>query len=1010
MLPESSQQTSKRRRLATLDEHARARVECIVREQLDLEVYQKQKEINTIAERLHHSEVLLGVLRSAIQSQQHSYEPSMENVADGLMSHMRRMAIASSYGHHTPHQRRRPMEGSDGSTGMRPRRSAVTPARYTAERAAPLYAQRADGTTVRIVCPYCRRDNFASVLGFINHSRREHGAEFASYAEAIGICGVVADGSGDGEDEMATSDQSAASRIKTMATKMRTESPRLNALMGRLDFNQRESVAHAMDFINRPSGTGQDSSDAESASSAESDVAYSKHPAKADRHTIDSTLLTQPAQDSRFHVIRRATFGNTSQYVEPTRRPDGQGNCTHQWTVFVRSTSSEHPVDEYIRKVRVLLHPSFRPDEIVDLFPPNFELTRWGWGEFPVRLQVFFRDKRNKPIDISFMLKLDGACAGTIVPGAEAPIDFELDRRGLSSGESMSAQHELERQAGHYPLPPENPVLCALFKALCRVYPLVLSDAIPDGCQVPEEPESILDLVPAAVTARWTWGVALTADVWRSLWPIGKRLSAEASRNRCLLSAIHSAVADRLDSVAAEDGYVQGGEGDKYTICTQPSDGLRSVAAALLDICGIEAKMAEPIITLIMASDNETRKEAIDLLLLWRNEHRAIRPIHADCRRSFSEKSFAWSLKRWLRHNGLVPTPVLSVEERTACGQYFGTSHGTVAARDGGTGSISSSSQPVLAGTTPDPEFALFRQEFFCGVCGTLCTHVKSSEAAASDGGNRTEIRASNALSEAPYCSQFCRDLGMARRTTVSRVGDVLSKLPPGWDHPDDEDDAEALLMVDDDEVACSAKTSANADKFRTIAAMLQHYHMQQQRMDDLEANGDGIEPNSTRAAVDVRNKDNECSDTADSLEIDWMWSAIRPLELSCAPASRLSADCSDRTGTTANSSASGGLVKLAGSTEESLEEALNQRLVVGRLLFGVTRMFLRDLIAAADQSLRRNGAARLAGRKTMSALTVEAEAGRRLLMLTPLHVLAAVQQDPESFDVCSNAYLADMP
>ncbi|KAJ2009679.1 hypothetical protein GGI04_000251 [Coemansia thaxteri] len=896
MLPESSQQTSKRRRLATLDEHARARVECIVREQLDLEVYQKQKEINTIAERLHHSEVLLGVLRSAIQSQQHSYEPSMENVADGLMSHMRRMAIASSYGHHTPHQRRRPMEGSDGSTGMRPRRSAVTPARYTAERAAPLYAQRADGTTIRIVCPYCRRDNFASVLGFINHSRREHGAEFASYAEAIGICGVVADGSGDGEDEMATSDQSAASRIKTMATKMRTESPRLNALMGRLDFNQRESVAHAMDFINRPSGTGQDSSDAESASSAESDVAYSKHPAKADRHTIDSTLLTQPAQDSRFHVIRRATFGNTSQYVEPTRRPDGQGNCTHQWTVFVRSTSSEHPVDEYIRKVRVLLHPSFRPDEIVDLFPPNFELTRWGWGEFPVRLQVFFRDKRNKPIDISFMLKLDGACAGTIVPGAEAPIDFELDRRGLSSGESMSAQHELERQAGHYPLPPENPVLCALFKALCRVYPLVLSDAIPDGCQVPEEPESILDLVPAAVTARWTWGVALTADVWRSLWPIGKRLSAEASRNRCLLSAIHSAVADRLDSVAAEDGYVQGGEGDKYTICTQPSDGLRSVAAALLDICGIEAKMAEPIITLIMASDNETRKEAIDL------------------------------------------------------------------------------------------------------------------EAAASDGGNRTEIRASNALSEAPYCSQFCRDLGMARRTTVSRVGDVLSKLPPGWDHPDDEDDAEALLMVDDDEVACSAKTSANADKFRTIAAMLQHYHMQQQRMDDLEANGDGIEPNSTRAAVDVRNKDNECSDTADSLEIDWMWSAIRPLELSCAPASRLSADCNDRTGTTANSSASGGLVKLAGSTEESLEEALNQRLVVGRLLFGVTRMFLRDLIAAADQSLRRNGAARLAGRKTMSALTVEAEAGRRLLMLTPLHVLAAVQQDPESFDVCSNAYLADMP
>ncbi|KAJ2575570.1 hypothetical protein GGH95_003751 [Coemansia sp. RSA 1836] len=94
-------------------------------------------------------------------------------------------------------------------------------------------------------------------------------------------------------------------------------------------------------------------------------------------------------------------------------------------------------------------------------------------------------------------------------------------------------------------------------------------------------------------------------------------------------------------------------------------------------------------------------------------------------------------------------------------------------------------------------------------------------------------------------------------------------------------------------------------------------------------------------------------------------------------------------------------LLRLANSTDEMFEEALNQRLVVGRLLADVTKMFLRDLVATSDQAMRKNQAARDSG-------DAEAGAKRRLLMLTPLHVLAAVRQDPETFDVCSNAYLAD--
>lgn len=37
---------------------------------------------------------------------------------------------------------------------------------------------------------------------------------------------------------------------------------------------------------------------------------------------------------------------------------------------------------------------------------PPFHLTRRGWGEFPVRVQVHFKDSQNKRIDIIHNLKV----------------------------------------------------------------------------------------------------------------------------------------------------------------------------------------------------------------------------------------------------------------------------------------------------------------------------------------------------------------------------------------------------------------------------------------------------------------------------------------------------------------------------------------------------------------------------------------------------------------------------
>ncbi|KAJ2094504.1 hypothetical protein GGI09_005373 [Coemansia sp. S100] len=268
---------------------------------------------------------------------------------------------------------------------------------------------------------------------------------------------------------------------------------------------------------------------------------------------------------------------------------------------------------------------------------------------------------------------------------------------------------------------------------------------------------------------------------------------------------------------------------------------------------------------------------------------------------------------------------------------------------------------------------------------------------------------------ETLYCCSECKDVGTSQLTTVSRVNDVLAKLPRGWDLVDDENDADALLMVDDDEASYSIATPVKAPKFEDIVRSLSRYHLQQQNRGTLAVDSTAA-LDSAPADTDVTGSGNGGGDSVngkvdatDKPAIDWVWSAIRPLELTCAPASCFSAysDINDVGESTELAGASSALAQPADSTNEMPKEALDQRLMVGRLLADVTKMFLRDLVSAADRIMRKNRAACIPDSEPDDPLA-DAETKRRLLMLTPLHVLAAVKQDPEAFDVCSNAFLAD--
>ena len=131
---------------------------------------------------------------------------------------------------------------------------------------------------------------------------------------------------------------------------------------------------------------------------------------------------------SRFYVKKRVIIGNTSKYIPPDRREE-KDKSTHKWMVYVRGPPGDPNIETYVKKVWFFLHPSYRPNDIVEINKPPFHLTRRGWGEFPIRVQLHFVGSWNKRVDIIHELKLDKTYTGLQTLGAETVVDLEIDRK-----------------------------------------------------------------------------------------------------------------------------------------------------------------------------------------------------------------------------------------------------------------------------------------------------------------------------------------------------------------------------------------------------------------------------------------------------------------------------------------------------------------------------------------------------------------------------------------------------
>lgn len=124
--------------------------------------------------------------------------------------------------------------------------------------------RKSDSLLVKLVCLDCRRDNFSSAQGFINHCRIAHGRNFASHDAAADACGEPVDvdeaGAVVGGDGVASA--STAGLVHPLiysAHMLKQETPRKLSDQGSTNENSIVRVSPTNSFRDRTSGHGSNS-------------------------------------------------------------------------------------------------------------------------------------------------------------------------------------------------------------------------------------------------------------------------------------------------------------------------------------------------------------------------------------------------------------------------------------------------------------------------------------------------------------------------------------------------------------------------------------------------------------------------------------------------------------------------------------------------------------------------------------------------------------------------------
>lgn len=106
---------------------------------------------------------------------------------------------------------------------------------------------------------------------------------------------------------------------------------------------------------------------------------------------------------------------------------DADNEMKYKWTVYVRNIDEGLDNLIYINKVTFFLHESYEPNHIIDVIQKPFSLTRHGWGEFVVRLRLYFKGNMSVQTDVYHKLSLNkNITVGIPMVAKEQTVKYKL--------------------------------------------------------------------------------------------------------------------------------------------------------------------------------------------------------------------------------------------------------------------------------------------------------------------------------------------------------------------------------------------------------------------------------------------------------------------------------------------------------------------------------------------------------------------------------------------------------
>ena len=114
---------------------------------------------------------------------------------------------------------------------------------------------------------------------------------------------------------------------------------------------------------------------------------------RASRNEVKSDPI-QPRKTSRRGLEKcELNVGNTHTLVTNGKKP-------HKWTMFVRGPDPtvRDASKLGVEKVIFHLHPDYSPSEVTVHKSP-FEVSRYGWGTFDVKVEIHMTDGRKEDVD-----------------------------------------------------------------------------------------------------------------------------------------------------------------------------------------------------------------------------------------------------------------------------------------------------------------------------------------------------------------------------------------------------------------------------------------------------------------------------------------------------------------------------------------------------------------------------------------------------------------------------------